>query len=330
MKTVTTMTGPDARPAPHSERPAARRGRGGGLRRGRGWVTAILFVLPALILFTLLVLVPILVAGYTSLYKWNGIGPPSNFIGLDNFTRLFQSDIIIGDLRNGAILIVLGLAVQLPLSLGLAVMLNQRIRGRAFYRLLFFAPYMLSEAITAVLFSLILSPEAGLANQLLTSWGLEPWPWLSEPDTVMFSLFLVITWKYFGFHMIIYLAGLQGIPRELSEAARIDGAGGWDVFRHVTLPLLGPTIRISAFLSVIGTIQLFDLVWILTGGGPSHASETMAVSMFEYGFKRSQIGYSSAISIVMFLISLVFALGYQRFVLRRDLEGASTTMGDRR
>ncbi len=329
MKTVTTTTGPDARPAPHPERPAARRGRGGS-RRGRGWVTAILFVLPALILFALLVLLPILVAGYTSLFKWNGIGPPSNFIGLDNFTRLFASDIFAGDLRNGAILIVLGLLVQLPLSLGLAVMLNQRIRGRAFYRLLFFAPYMLSEAIIGVLFSMILSPETGMANQLLVSWGMEPWTWLSEPDTVMFSLFLVITWKYFGFHMIIYLAGLQGIPKELSEAARIDGAGGWNVFRHVTLPLLGPTIRVSAFLSVIGTIQLFDLVWILTGGGPSHASETMAVSMFEYGFKRSQIGYSSAISVVMFVISLVFALGYQRFVLRRDLEGASTTMGDRR
>ncbi|GAA3022837.1 sugar ABC transporter permease [Streptosporangium longisporum] len=325
-----TMTGPDARPALSPEGPAPARRRGRGSRRGRGWVTAILFVLPALVLFALLVLAPILVAGYTSLYKWNGIGPPSNFVGLDNFTRLFASDIFVGDLRNGGILIVLGLLVQLPLSLGLAVMLNQRIRGRAFYRLLFFAPYMLSEAIIGVLFSLILSPEAGLANRMLVSWGLEPWTWLSEPDTVMFSLFLVITWKYFGFHMILYLAGLQGIPRELSEAARIDGAGSWNVFRHVTLPLLGPTIRVSVFLSIIGTIQLFDLVWILTGGGPSHASETMAVSMFEYGFKRSQIGYSSAISVVMFLISLVFALGYQRFVLRRDLEGASTTMGDRR
>ncbi|MER6172574.1 sugar ABC transporter permease [Streptosporangium sp. NPDC001681] len=324
------MTGPDARPAPAVGKPAEGRRRRGGGRARRGWVTAILFVLPALVLFTLLVLAPILVAGYTSLHKWNGIGPPSDFIGLDNFTRLLNSDIFLGDLWHGGILVVLSLVVQLPLSLGLAVMLNQRIRGRALYRLLFFAPYMLSEAITGVLFSLILSPEAGLANRLLTSWGLEPWSWLSEPDTVLFSIFLVITWKYFGFHMIIYLAGLQGIPKELHEAARIDGAGGWKVFRHVTLPLLGPTIRVSVFLSVIGTIQLFDLVWILTGGGPSHASETMAVSMFEYGFKRTQIGYSSAISVAMFLISLVFALGYQRFVLRRDLEGASTTMGDHR
>ncbi|WP_433382191.1 carbohydrate ABC transporter permease [Streptosporangium sp. CA-115845] len=324
------MTGPDARPAPAVGKPAEGRGRRGGGRARRGWVTAILFVLPALVLFTLLVLAPILVAGYTSLHKWNGIGPPSDFIGLDNFTRLLRSDIFLGDLWRGGVLVVLSLLVQLPLSLGLAVLLNQRIRGRALYRLLFFAPYMLSEAVTGVLFALILSPEAGLANRLLTSWGLEPWSWLSEPDTVLFSIFLVITWKYFGFHMIIYLAGLQGIPRELKEAARIDGAGGWKVFRHITLPLLGPTVRVSVFLSVIGTIQLFDLVWILTGGGPSHASETMAVSMFEYGFKRTQIGYSSAISVVMFLISLVFALGYQRFVLRRDLEGASTTMGDHR
>ncbi|NUR88953.1 MAG: sugar ABC transporter permease [Nonomuraea sp.] len=291
------------------------------MRRARRPVTALLFVAPALVLFGLLVLVPIVVAVYTSTLKWNGVGP-STFAGLDNFTRLFQSEIFLGDLRHGGILILLSLAVQIPISLGLAVLLNGKIRGRAFYRLLYFAPYVLSEAVTGVLFSLVLSPQEGLANRLLQSVGLSGWTWLSEPDTALLSVFLVITWKYFGFHMLIYLAGLQGIPKELQEAARIDGAGDWNVFRHVTLPLLGPTIRISVFLSVIGTIQLFDLVFILTGGGPSHASETMAVSMYEYGFKRSQIGYSAAISVVMFAISLAFALGYQRFVMRRDLKGA--------
>jgi raffinose/stachyose/melibiose transport system permease protein len=133
-------------------------------------------------------------------------------------------------------------------------------------------------------------------------------------------------WKYFGFHMMLYLAGLQSIPAELTEAAIIDGAGAWQRFRHVSLPLLAPTLRISVFLSVIGTIQLFDLVWVITTGGPDHHSETMAVTLFQYGFKRYQVGYASAISVVMFGISLVFALAYQRFVLRRDLEGASTTM----
>jgi raffinose/stachyose/melibiose transport system permease protein len=129
---------------------------------------------------------------------------------------------------------------------------------------------------------------------------------------------------------MIYLAGRQNIPDELIEAAQIDGAGSVRAFWHVTLPLLGPTIRISVFLSVIYTIQLFDLVWILTGGGPAHSSETMAVTMLEFGFKRSQVGYASAISVAMFALSLVFALIYQRFVMRRDLEGASTRMGERR
>jgi raffinose/stachyose/melibiose transport system permease protein len=129
---------------------------------------------------------------------------------------------------------------------------------------------------------------------------------------------------------MLFLAARQSIPKELNEAATTDGAGPWQAFRHVTLPLLGPTIRISVFLSVIGTIQLFDMVWVLTGGGPIHASETMAVTMFQYGFRRFEVGYASAISIIMFLLSFVFALIYQRVVLRRDTEGAITNQGDNR
>ncbi|WP_424530339.1 carbohydrate ABC transporter permease [Sphaerisporangium viridialbum] len=302
-------------------------------RRFGGLVTITLFLLPALVLFGLLVLAPIAVAMYTSVFKWNGLGGlPSDFVGLDNFTRMFDDEVFVGDLWRGLVLIVLSITVQLPLALAIAMLLNQKMRGRAFYRLLFFAPYVLSEVITGVLFTMILSPEAGLANQILGAIGLDALQssWLAEPSTVMMSLFLVMTWKYFGFHMILYLAGRQGIPRELGEAAAIDGAGSWTQFRYVTLPLLGPTIRISVFLSIIGAIQLFDLVWVLTSGGPIHSSETMAVTMFQFGFKRSQVGYASAISVVMFLISLVFALGYQRFVLRRDTEGAITTMRDQR
>ncbi|MFB9881642.1 carbohydrate ABC transporter permease [Planobispora siamensis] len=302
-------------------------------RRLKGLATVALFVLPALVLYGLLVLAPIAIAAYTSMFRWNGLGGwPEDFIGFDNFTRLFASDVFHGDLRNGLLIVVLSLVIQLPLALGLALLLNQRMRGRAVYRLLFFAPYVLSEVITGVLFSLILSPEIGLANQILRAVGLEELEraWLADPTTVMPALFAVMTWKYFGFYMILFLAGRQGIPRELGEAASIDGAGTWQQFRHVTLPLLGPTIRIAAFLSVIGTIQLFDLVWVLTGGGPDHASETMAVTMFQFGFKRTQIGYASAISVVMFVLSMIFALAYLRFVMRRDTQGAVTTMGDHR
>ncbi|MFC4061270.1 carbohydrate ABC transporter permease [Planomonospora corallina] len=333
MKPQTLADERPARPGPRGTRTAreemaARRG-----GRLRGLVTVGLFLLPALVLFVLLVLVPIMLAGYSSFFKWNGFGfLPANFIGLDNFTRMFGDPIFLGDLKRGLLLIVLSLVVQLPLALGLALLLNQPLRGRAFYRLLFFAPYVLSEVITGVLFAMFLSPERGMANHLLGLVGLEGLAstWLSDPSTVMYSLFLVMTWKYFGLHMILYLAGRQGIPQELIEAAQLDGASGWKVFRHVTLPLLGPTIRISIFLSVIGAIQLFDLVWVLTEGGPIHSSETMAVTMFDYGFRRYQVGYASAISVVMFLISLVFALGYQRFVMRRDTEGAITGMRDLR
>ncbi|MET8861824.1 sugar ABC transporter permease [Nonomuraea sp. NPDC004580] len=289
-----------------------------------------LFLLPALVLFLMLVVTPMLVALYASVFKWNGFGGlPTDFIGLDNFTRLFTSEIFAQDLSHLLVLVLFSILIQLPFSLAIAMLLNQRIRGRALYRVLFFAPYVLSEVITGVLFSLILSPGSGMANQILGLVGLES-EFLADPDTVMPSLFLVMTWKYFGFHMMIYLAGRQNIPNELIEAAQIDGATGWKTFRYVTLPLLGPTIRISVFLSVIYTIQLFDLVWILTGGGPSHSSETMAVTMMEWGFKRSQVGYASAISVVMFALSLIFALLYQRFVMRRDLEGATTSMGGRR
>ncbi|WP_326552221.1 carbohydrate ABC transporter permease [Micromonospora sp. NBC_01813] len=302
-------------------------------RRLTDRITIGLFLLPALVLFGLLVITPILLAGYTSFFRWNGFGGlPTDFVGLDNFIRLFDDPIFLGDLRRGAILLVLSVTVQMPLALGLALLLNQKLRGRALYRVLFFAPYVLSEVITAVLFTMVFSPNRGLANQLLTVVGLGHLnsTWLSDPSTVLYSVFLVMTWKYFGFHMILLLAGRQNIPKELHEAAATDGAGGWQTFRHITLPLLAPTIRISLFLAVIGTIQLFDLVWVLTGGGPLHASETMAVTMFQYGFQRFEVGYASAISITMFLISLFFAVLYQRFVLRRDLEGAMTNMGAQR
>ncbi|GAA0945219.1 carbohydrate ABC transporter permease [Virgisporangium aurantiacum] len=287
-----------------------------------------LFMAPALVLFVGLVLGPIVLGIYTSLFKWNGFGGlPTNFIGLANFTRLLSDEVFIGDLERGLILIVLSVGVQLPFSLALALLVNQKIRMRSVYRVVFFAPYVLSEVITGVLFTMILSPNSGLVNELLAVVGIEGQIWLGDPSRVLFALFFVISWKYFGFHMILYLAARQSIPPELDDAARTDGAGPWQVFRHITLPLMGPTIRISIFLSIIGTIQLFDMVWVLTGGGPVHASETMAVTMFQHGFRRFEVGYASAISVAMFLISLVFALLYQRFVLRRDMEGAMTVMG---
>jgi raffinose/stachyose/melibiose transport system permease protein len=297
--------------------------------RARGpQLSLLLFVVPALTLFAGLVLLPMLLGIYTSLFKWNGLGGmPSNFVGLDNFVRLFSDDVFVGDLKRGVVLVLLSVVVQLPIALGLALLLNQPLRHRGVYRLIFFAPYVLSEVITGILFTMVLSPRGGLVNRVFELVGVAGQTWLSEPGSVLLVLFFVTSWKYFGFHMILYLAGRQEIPVELTEAAMMEGANRWQIFRHITLPLLGPTIRVSVFLSIIGAIQLFDIVWVLTGGGPIHASETMAVTMFQYGFRRYEVGYASAISVAIFGISLVFALLYQRFVLRRDIEGAVTKAG---
>lgn len=327
-QTITATTAAPGR-VPPSRTVAARRPR----RHRADRVAIVLFLAPALLLFVLLVLAPIALAATVSLVKWNGfVTSDPTFVGLDNFTRLLGDQVFVGDLRRGLTIIVLSLVLQLPMALGLAMLLNQPLRGRSLYRLLFFAPYVLSEVTTAVLFRIVFSPEHGLATRTLAVVGLGDLgaTWLADPDTVLFWVFVVISWKYFGFHMILYLAGRQNIPRELLEAATTDGANAWQAFRHVTLPLLGPTIRISVFLSVIGAIQLFDMVWVLTGGGPVHASEVMAVTMYRFGFERFEVGYASAMSIVMFLISLVFALLYQRFVMRRDIEGALTVMGGQR
>jgi raffinose/stachyose/melibiose transport system permease protein len=311
------------RPAPSNDprRRAQRRRR----------LTLILFLLPALLLFIGLVLLPIALGVYTSLFKWNGFGGlPTHFVGLGNFVRLLDDEVFVGDLKRGLVLVLLSVLFQLPVALGLALLLNQKLRFRGLYRLIFFAPYVLSEVITGVLFTMVLSPNAGLVNNILGAVGMSGQTWLSDPSSVLLTLFFVVSWKYFGFHMILYLAGRQEIPPELDEAALVDGAGSWQAFWNITLPLLGPTIRISMFLSIIGAIQLFDMVWVLTSGGPIHSSETMAVTMFQYGFKRYEVGYASAISVAMFIISLVFALFYQRFVLRRDIEGAVTNAGELR
>ncbi|HEU4544275.1 MAG TPA: sugar ABC transporter permease [Jiangellaceae bacterium] len=316
--------------------PSRRRGR----RRGPSVGAILLFLLPGLVLFGVLVVLPILGAGYVSVFRWNGFGglppisPTSEFIGLDNFVRAFGDPVFLGDLWRGFVLVALSLTIQLPAALALALLLHQKFPGRTVFRLLFFAPYVISEVITAALFSMVLSPRFGLANNLLEAVGLgELVPeagWLGDRSIVLYVVFFVLSWKYFGFHMIIYLAGRQNIPNELTEAAMTDGATGWQVFRYVTLPLMGPTIRVTIFLSIIGVIQQFDMVWVLTGGGPVNASETLAVTMYKSAFERAEFGYGSAISVLMFVLAMVFALGYVRFVMRRDIEGAVTTMGGRR
>jgi raffinose/stachyose/melibiose transport system permease protein len=321
---VTTATTPvrtAAQPSAPAVKPRAKRS------RLRTRLELLLLLGPALLLFFGFVLVPIGIAAFYSVFNWNGFGPIDDFVGFKNYSDAFSGKVFQSAIVHNLIIAGLSIVVQLPLSIGLALLLNRKLRGRAVLRAFVFAPYVLSEAITAVIWALMLQP-GGFADQVLKTVGLGGLvhQWLADPGIVLYTLFAVITWKYIGFGIILLLAGLQGVPAELREAAALDGASAWQTTRHVVLPLLGPTIRIWIFLSVIGSLQLFDVVWIMTLGGPANASTTMATYLIDHGFKRYEFGFGSAVAVILFVICFVFALLYQRFALRRDTQGALTRM----
>jgi raffinose/stachyose/melibiose transport system permease protein len=282
---------------------------------------------PAIIIFVAFVIFPVALAAYYGFYKWQGYGAPTDFVGLSNYTIIFTDPAFHEVLLHNGFIVVLSLVVQGPLAVVLALLLNQKIRGRSIIRVLIFVPYVISEVIVGTGWSLMLQ-TSGAVNDLLQNIGLGALKndWLSDPKIAIWTLLVIISWKYIGFAVILFLAGMQSIPEELFEAAAIDGASYWQIQRRITLPLLGPTIRIWAFLSIIGSLQLFDLVYIIWGQyiASTAGTSTMATYMVGNGRNSGNFGYGNAVAVVMFVISLAVALIYQRFVLRRDTAGALT------
>ncbi len=283
------------------------------------------FVAPALIVYLSFVILPVVLAAVYSFFNWNGLSALDRFIGFDNYIRALGDPIFQAAVGRNFAIVVLSLLIQGPIAIGIALLLNRRIRGRTVFRVLIFVPFVLSEVIAGLAWKLILQPQ-GPFDSVLQALGLGELRqlWLADQNVVFWTLFWVLSWKYLGFAIILFLAGLQSVPDELSEAAQIDGASWWQTQRLITIPLLTPTIRIWAFLSIIGSLQQFDVVWLLTGGGPVNATTTMATYMVQYGFQRSQLGFGSAVAVILFVASLIFALLYQRFILQRDLRGSLT------
>jgi len=299
-------------------------------RRGIGWAQRLEIAAlagPALLMFLGFVIFPVLMAAYYGFYRWKGFGVPTNFVGLQNYVTILQDSAFRQALWHNALIVVLSLVLQGPVALGFALLLNQKVRGQSIIRVLIFVPYVIAEVIVGTGWSLMLQTN-GAVNDFLRSIGLD-WlahDWLANPKLAIWTLMLILTWKYVGFAVILFLAGMQNIPEELSEAAAVDGASYWQTQRRIIVPLLGPTIRIWAFLSIIGSLQLFDLVYIIWGQYVSSTAgtSTMATYMVTEGRNAGNYGYGNAVAVVLFLISLVIALVYQRFVLRRDTEGALT------
>lgn len=271
--------------------------------------------------------IPVLHAFSTALVRWNGIKPPEP-IGLDNFVRLAQDEAFWQAFGNTFKLLLLAVPTGLVLSLGVALLLNQRLRGQVIFRTLYFLPVVTSTVAASIVWTWIFQPRYGLVGNLFANVGGRDTPWLTRPDLILIPIAVVTIWQRLGFDMILFLAGLQNIPRVLYEAAVIDGASVWQRFRYITLPMLSPTTFLILILSTINAFQIFDQVYIMTArttrGGVGGSATTLSYLLYNTGFIRSEFGYASAIALVLFLIILgvtVFQLVLQRRWVYYEAEG---------
>lgn len=306
----------------------ARDGRGRVSSAWRKRLEIAFFVTPALALFALFVVWPIVTAVQLSVFRWKGFGPLTDFVGLRNYVTVLGDDVFVDSVVHNLIIVAGSIALQLPLGLAIALLLNRKMWGQGLLRTIIFVPYVLAEVIAGVVWFQLLQPEYGVLDGLLGAVGLQApeQGWLGDPDLALLTVLVVLTWKYLGLAVILFLAGLQGVPEELYEAAQLDGASWWQTQRKISVPLLGPTMRTWAFLSMIGSLQLFDMVWILTGGGPANSTTTMATYLINQGTRSQNFGIAGAASVILFVIALVMAVLYQQLVLSRDTRSDVVTV----
>ena len=278
--------------------------------------TIIIFLVPALTLFTIFVVSPIFEAAYFSFFRWNGMGSPEKYVGFKNYTFLFKNGIFLKALQNNFWIIFVSLFIQLPFALFLALFLANSFRGAAIFRSLFFLPYILAEIVASLIWVYIYKGDYGLVGAIWGFFGADA-PWITaDKEWALTAILIVVVWKYFGIHMMIMISGLQGISKEVLEAAKIDGAGPVTTALKIKIPILWPTITLSIFLSTLGSLQLFDLIMPLTMGGPSNSTHSMVTFLYDFGVGRMRLGFGSAISVVIFIICFVVALIYQTTILR--------------
>lgn len=278
------------------------------LVRGQAWLIGYLFAAPALILLAAFWIYPIIQSLYLSFTSWDMLSPKPRWIGIENYVKLFASPEFRLSLANTAVFTVATVLLTGTLALVLAVLLDTGLRAASLYRTLIFSPYVTPTVAAAVVWLWVYEPNNGLANWMLSWLGLPRLRWLASTELVLVSLILMNIWKYAGYYMLLFLAGLQRIPGELYEAAALDGAGPWHRFRHVTLPLLSAT---SLFIVIVGTIQsfqVFDQVAVMTQGGPANASLVLVFYLYRYAFQFFEVGYASAAATVLFGILLVLTL----------------------
>ena len=295
-------------------------------RRGsKGRATLIVaFLGPALLLFSLFVIYPAVQAFRFSLYDWSGFGPLANFTGLGNFRKALADPVYLAAIRHTVFFMVASVAIQLPLALGLALLIRRSVAGRRVFRLIFFLPFVLSEVVAAQIWNFLYQPDVGGVDAALKGVipGFTAQDWLGNRNLVLWAIFVVATWKYVGFWMTLFITGLNQIPDEIEEAALIDGVSPIQMLFRITLPMISSTLRLAAYLAVLGSLQTFELVFVMTGGGPANASQTVASYMYNYGFRSFRLGYGNGVAVLLFLVCFAFSLLYQRYVFSRDFSDA--------
>jgi multiple sugar transport system permease protein len=277
-----------------------------GIRRDG--LTAFLFLSPTLILFGTFIVFPVIFSFYLSFHKWNMFSTEQTFIGFANYTQLLRSPDFWQVFRNTVVYTLGTVPVNMVLALAVAYLLNKKLVGKKFLRTAFFTPVIISWIAAAVIWRWLFEPNYGLINYVLGFFGVSPINWLNDPTMAMIALIIVGVWKTFGFNMILFSAGLQSIPEHYYEAAEIDGAGKLSQFWNITLPLLSPTTFFIVIMSVIGSFQVFDAVYVLTSGGPLGSTKVMIFYIYENAFKFFNMGYASALAYVLFAVIFMLTL----------------------
>lgn len=285
-------------------------------------LTIFLFILPALLLFGLILVAPIFMSGYYSFFDWNGFGK-KEFIGLANYKELFTSDMIDfkNALGNSLLLALLSVGVQLPIALGFALLIGKGRRGERGFLTVYFIPVLISTVVIGQLWRKIYNPSYGVLNVALRAIGLDSLAkvWLGLPETALGAVFVPILWQYVGYHMLLMYAGIKSVPAEYCEAAMIDGAREGQVNRYIVLPYIKPIMKISTIFAVTGSLKAYDLIYVLTNGGPVNKTEVPSIIMINMLFLRNRYGMGSAIALLLIVLCFAFALVIG--LIFRDKEG---------
>ncbi len=284
-------------------------------------VQAAILLVPALVIYAVFALYPMLNVVVLSFQKWDGLSPDRQFVGLANYVAIFTRDPVFWMAFSNTVLwTVMSLIFPPAIGLLLALSLNQKIFGRNSLRAIFYLPVIIAPIAVATMWKWMYDPFFGLFNQLLINWGMQDWiqDWLGNKDIALYSAFVAYIWQTVGFSMVLFLAGLQNVSQTLVEAARIDGAGRWAVFKHVTLPALRPTLTVVLVLSIISSLKAFDIVYGLTGGGPAQSTQMLALWAFTQSMQIFDFGRGSAISVVLLMITMVIVIPYLRWMQKNE------------